>query len=78
MTVKELIKQLERLEKKHPRRQVYVDLETRNKNMDGDWSHRMVVSAALENIYKGDDDGGLAINSKGEDIPMDVVTLDIN
>ena len=59
MTATQLIKRLQALNKKYPRCQVLVDLESRNKNMDGDWAQRCVESAMDEFVEMTDDDGHL-------------------
>jgi len=65
MTIKQLIKELQKLDKKHPRTEVVVDVQSMNTNMTiYEWSHRSIEDMRAEMIFRSDGDGYLKENSE--------------
>jgi len=57
MTIKKLIKKLQLLDKKYPRTEVTVDITSRTKGMDNEWTHRSIEGIKTESIQITDGDG---------------------
>lgn len=77
MTARQLIKALEAMDKKFPRRHVFVDMNSRRKDMDSDWSHRTVEDVDFEIVSKLDGDGFTETNADGTERQMGVIALKI-
>lgn len=77
MTARQLIRKLQALDKKYPRRQVVVDVESRNKDLDAEWTHRVVMDADLLTINRLEGDGDVAMKANGEEREFSTITLSI-
>lgn len=73
MTARQLIRKLEALDKKYPRRQVVVDVG----HFDPERSHQIIDRVDEETVNRLDDDGGVAENAKGEELLFHTIALKI-